>query len=82
MYFVDQMPLCFHLFATVLDGYLPADLYGDLPFYGTMALLYTVLAGLWVLACVCYWYDDYDYANLSMMINVLTFYSSQMLGMK
>ena len=37
-----------------LDGYLPADLFGDLPFYGGLSLSYTIVGAIWLLSCFCY----------------------------
>ena len=44
-----------HLFNSFsVDGYLPADLFGDLPFYGGLSLSYTIVGAIWLLSCFCY----------------------------
>ena len=35
-------------------GYLPADLFGNLPFYGALSCLYSVVGITWLILCSCY----------------------------
>lgn len=36
------------------DGYLPADLFGDLPFYLTLCGCYFIVGLTWLVLCMCY----------------------------
>jgi hypothetical protein len=46
-------PIKIEGFAESMDpyGYLPADLFGNLPFYGMMSCIYVVLGVLWLTVC-------------------------------
>lgn len=35
-------------------GYLPADLYQNLPFYGALSCMYSIVGVAWLLLCACY----------------------------
>ena len=35
-------------------GYLPADLYQNLPFYGALSLMYTIIGVVWLILCMFY----------------------------
>jgi hypothetical protein len=35
-------------------GYLPANLFGDLPFYGALSLAYSILGIIWMVYCALY----------------------------
>jgi hypothetical protein len=43
------------LLCGVLDGYLPADLFGDLPFYLTLSCCYLIIGLTWMALCLCHW---------------------------
>lgn len=36
------------------DGYLPAGIFPDLPFYGALSLIYTILGFGWLILCFLY----------------------------
>lgn len=46
-----------HVIAMNPFGYLPGDMYGFLPFYGWMSLLYLSCAFIWFAFNACYWKD-------------------------
>jgi len=35
-------------------GYLPADLYQNLPFYGSLSCLHSIVGVVWLVLCLCY----------------------------
>ncbi len=37
---------------SILDGYLPADLFGGLPFYLTLTCIYLMLGVIWMVICL------------------------------
>lgn len=40
-----------------MQGYLPADEFGDLPFYGSLAVAHSLVALVWAVVCYCYRQD-------------------------
>lgn len=42
-----------------LDGYVPADLFGDLPFYLALSCMYTIIAVTWLILCYWFRYDGF-----------------------
>lgn len=46
-----------HVIAMNPFGYLPGDLWGFLPFYGNMSLVYLSASLIWFLFNACYWKD-------------------------
>lgn len=44
-------PLFFPCWA---DGYVPADLFGDLPFYLALSCMYLIVGAAWLLLCFCF----------------------------
>jgi Lung seven transmembrane receptor len=41
-------------YSTHADGYLRADLFGNLPFYGGLSLLYSIVGIVWLVYCFCH----------------------------
>ena len=40
------------------DGYLPADLFGNLPFYGGLSCMYSIVGIVWMIVCAMYRYNS------------------------
>lgn len=38
----------------LVDGYLPGDMFGNLPFYGGLSLVYAIVGIIWMVICVIY----------------------------
>lgn len=38
----------------IADGFLPANLFGDLPFYGALSVMYSMLSVVWMISCTLY----------------------------
>lgn len=40
-----------------LDGYVPADLFGDLPFYFALSCSYLIVGVAWMILCAVFRYE-------------------------
>ena len=66
----DSSPVVLNGVIDSLDpyGYLPADEFGDLPFYGSLALAHTLIAVIW--AAICFFYMK-DLMFLQLWISIV-----------
>lgn len=51
-----RLPCNSSFFTSLVDGYLPADLFGDLPFYMALSICYLIIGVTWLVLCT--WHKD------------------------